>query len=396
MNDLTTVGIIAEYNPFHNGHKLHIEKAKALTGANREVVVKSGNFVQRGEPAIFDKWSRTKCALLNGADVVIELPAYFSTASAEFFARAAVDILDKTGCVDYICFGSESGDICAITKAAECLLNESEEFKNALKDNLDKGLPYPAARSKALSEAEGVNEDMLLSPNNILAVEYVKALLSIKSSIKPVTLKRQFTDYNSTETVKGFASATALRYMLKTKADISSFVPCLPDASPVYCDAMSPFLSYKMRMLGKEGLSQILDIGEGLENRILDAFGEYKDYDLLASSVKTKRYTHSRIQRIFIHALLGITKDDFYTIVSSGINHYIRILGFRKDAQDTVSLISKSASIPVITTVKSREGLSDTAKLMLDKERTATDIYYLLKGEDIKLNKDLTTPMVLI
>ena len=396
VNTLITVGIVAEYNPFHNGHKLHIEKAKELTGADRVIVVMSGNFVQRGEPAIFDKWSRTKSALLHGADVVIELPVYFSTASAEYFAKAAVDILDKTGCVDYICFGSESGDISAITKAAESLLNESDEFKKALKANLDKGLPYPAARSKALSETEEINEDILSSPNNILAVEYVKALLSLNSSIKPVTLKRQFTDYNSTETVKDFASATALRCMLKAKEDISAYVPCLPDTHPVCCDTMSHYLSYKMRILGKDGLSQILDIGEGLENRILEACGRYYEYDFLVSYVKTKRFTHSRIQRIFIHALLDITKADFENIISSGMNNHIRILGFRKDAQDIVSAISKNASVPVVTTVKSREGLNDTALFMLEKERIATDIYYLLKGEDISLNKDLTTSMVLI
>ena len=149
-------------------------------------------------------------------------------------------------------------------------------------------------------------------------------------------------------------------------------------------------------MLGKEGLSQILDIGEGLENRILEACSKHYEYDFLVSSVKTKRYTHSRIQRIYLHALLDITKADFDTITSSGINHYIRILGFRKDAQDIVSAISKNASVPVVTTVKSREGLSDIALFMLEKERTATDIYYLLKGEDISLNKDLTTSMVLI
>jgi len=393
---LSIVGIVAEYNPFHNGHKLHIEKAKELTGADKAIVVMSGNFVQRGEPAVFDKWQRARCALLNGADMVIELPVYFSTASAEFFAKAAVDILDKTGCVDYICFGSESGDISAITKTALCLLNESEAFKAALKENLSHGLTYPAARSKALYDTEEIEESMLSSPNNILAVEYVKALLALNSNIEPVTLKRLYTDYNSTGTTEKYASATGLRHMLKIKSDVSSFVPCLPDTYPIFADTLCPYLGYKLRILGKKGLSQILDVNEGLENRILEECGKYNDYDLLVSSIKTKRYTHSRIQRALIHALLDITKTDFENLVSSGMNHYIRILGFRKDAQQLVSTLSKNSSVPVITTVRSRGELSFTAQAMLDKEATATDIYYLLKGDDIKLNKDLTTSMVLI
>ena len=392
---MATVGIIAEYNPFHNGHKLHIEKAKEITGADKAIVVMSGNFVQRGEPAVFDKWSRAKCALLNGADIVIELPVYFSTASAEYFAKGAVDILNKTGCVDYICFGSESGNIEEIKKAASCLVNESDPFKANHKAALDEGLTYPAARSKALKESEGIDESLLNSPNNILAVEYVKALMLTNSNITPVTIKRMYNEYNSTEAVGSVVSATAIRAILSTGADVTKYVPTPLKDTPVFADAMGKYVSFKIRTLGKDGLTSIVDVNEGLENRIFEAGGQYTENPLLVSAIKSKRYTHSRIQRILLHIMLDIRKAEFEEIINSGFNHHIRLLGFRKDAQDLVSKLSKGASVPVVTTVKSREAVSPMGKAMLEKESQATDIYYLLKNET-KLNADLSTPMVLI
>lgn len=392
---MKVAGIVAEYNPFHNGHKLHIEKAKEATGADKVIAVMSGNFVQRGEPAIFDKWLRTKAALENGCDAVIELPLYFSTASAEFFALGAVDILNKTNCTDFICFGAENDNTDEIIKAASALSNESDDFKRELKFALEKGLSYPKARGIALNKTCGIDESVLSTPNNILAVEYVKALIFLKSHIKPIAVKRMYTEYNSTETNGVFASATAIRDMLKKGNNISPFVPFDYKASPVFPESISTMLSYKLRILGKDGLSEILDISEGLENRILEGTESCSDYCSLVKFLKTKRYTHTRIQRSLIHAFLDITKEDFSNVLNSGLNPYIRILGFRKDSQELVSKIAKLSSVPVVTTVKSRDCLDDLSKKMLSKESTATDLYYLLKNEP-KLNKDLTTSIVII
>ncbi len=392
---MKAVGIVAEYNPFHNGHKYHIEKSKELTGADKAIVVMSSNFVQRGEPAVFDKWERTMAALKNGADVVIELPVYFSTSSAEFFAKGAVDLLNKTNCVDYLCFGAENDDISSIKKAAEILSNETEEFKDELKKHLDMGVPFPAARSKALKKVSGISEDFLSSPNNILAVEYAKALLLLGSKTEPVAIKRMFVDYHSTSAAANFASATGIRKMLKNYEDTTAFLPHKFFASPVFPNSMSEALGFKIRSISKADLSDIVDISEGLENRIIDAAGSFLLFSDIVSAIKTKRYTQTRIQRALTHILLDINKPDFNEILSSGLTPYIRILGFKKESQDLVSKIAKSASVPVITTVKSRENVSDLGKKMLEKESSATDIYNFIRKETT-IGADTATPMVII
>lgn len=399
VSALKVVGIVAEYNPFHNGHKYHIEKAKAETGCNKCVVVMSGSFVQRGECAVFDKWSRTRAALLNGADAVIELPVFFSTASAEFFAASSVDLLNKLGCVDYLAFGSESGNLSKIQKTAEVLLNEEDIFKSTLKSELDKGVSFPAARSLALEKTAGTEKNFLSSPNNILAVEYVKALISGKSKIKPCAVKRIMTGYNSFEAKEGFASATALRKMLRENKDVCEFMPYnFCGISPVFSDELSSMLNYRLRTMSPEELSEISDISEGLENRILQSASQCSSFDEIADFVKSKRYTRTRIERALLHIILNITKTDFKLLVDNGLNQYIRLLGFKKDSADLLKEISKSCSVPLITTVKSREELSPLGKMCLEKERVATDLYFLMKDEaDLRrLNADLTTPMVII
>ena len=205
------VGLITEYNPFHNGHVYHILKSKKITKSQYTIAVMSGNFVQRGEPAIFNKYVRTLSALLNGVDIVIELPVFYACASADIFAFGAVDILNKTGIVDSLCFGSENGDIDKLYLAAEILSNETDEFKNIIKNEISKGISYPEARLNALSIFTGKNMSYLSSPNNILSVEYLKALIKIKSRIKPYSIKRYFSEFHDIK-IKGFiASATAIR-----------------------------------------------------------------------------------------------------------------------------------------------------------------------------------------
>lgn len=399
-DDLKTVGIIAEYNPFHNGHKYHIQQAKALTGADRAIAVMSGSFVQRGEPAVFDKWSRTKAALLNGADAVIELPVFYSTASAELFARASVELLSKTASVDFICFGAETDNLTELKTVAEILLDEPPEFKTVLKSSLASGLTFPAARAKALKSVCSINTDILSTPNNILAVEYLKALKALNSSIKPVAAKRMYTQYNSTETTGCFASATAVRDMIKNQnSNCSYFMPYdFSNISPVFPDDLSGMLNYALRINPPEKLSHIYGINEGLENRIRKASNSSFTFSDIVNSVKTKRYTRTSIQRALLHIILGITYEDIDSISSPFLNHYIRILGFRKISMDIISDIANASSLPLITNANSRRALTETGRLMLKKESAATDIYFLMKNEPNlrKTGLDITTPMVIV
>ena len=397
---LKTAGIIAEYNPFHNGHKYHIEQAKILTGAERVIVVMSGNFVQRGEPAVYNKQVRTKAVLLNGADIVLELPVFYSTASAELFARAAVDILDKTNCVDFLCFGCESGSLMPLAQAADILSDESESFKAALKAALDSGKAFPAARACALAEACGVDPSIISLPNNILAIEYLKALTTLKSTIKPIGIRRMYTEYNSLETAGSFASATAVRNMIKSNsASVQAFMPYdFGGNSPVFADDLSPMLNYALRMNTAESLSKIYGITEGLENRIIRSAGENLTFTDIVNSVKTKRYTQTAIQRALLHTILNITAEDICRISSPSPNHYIRVLGFRRSSADLLSEICKKAALPIVTNVKSRDSLSEAGKFMLLKESSATDIYSLI-SPDIsrrKIGLDITAPMVTV
>ena len=397
---MKTAGIIAEYNPFHNGHKYHIEQAKALTGAERVIAVMSGNFVQRGEPAVYDKQARTKAALLNGADIVLELPVFYSTASAELFARASVDVLAKTNCVDFLCFGCESESLTPLVQAADILSDEPESFKAALKAALDSGKTFPAARACALTKTCGVDPSIISSPNNILAIEYLKALTALKSSIMPVGIRRMYNEYNSIETSGKFASATAVRNMIKSNsAETQAFMPYdFSENSPVFADDLSPVLNYALRINTAESLSKIYGITEGLENRIIRSAGESFTFADIVSCVKTKRYTQTAIQRALLHTILNITAEDMRKISSLGPNHYIRVLGFKRSSADLLSEICKKAVLPVITNVKSRDLLSETGKFMLLKESSATDIYSLV-SPDIsrrKIGLDITEPMVTV
>ena len=209
-------GIIAEYNPFHNGHKYQIEEAKKFSDA--VVVIMSGSFVQRGSIAITDKWTRAKVAAENGADLVLELPVIYSLNTAQRFAKGAVEILDRTNVIDYLCFGSESGNVDELTKVADMLINEPEDVSEKIKKFIAEGISYPAARQKAFRGL--IDEEILSSPNNILALEYIKALIEIESSIEPVTVKRYGTDYHDEFAKNGIASASAIRSMIKNQENV--------------------------------------------------------------------------------------------------------------------------------------------------------------------------------
>lgn len=388
---MKVTGIITEYNPFHNGHQLHIENAKKLTAADYIIAVMSGSFVQRGEPAIMDKYLRTRTALAAGADLVIELPAPFSCASAEYFAGASTAILDKLGVVDAIVFGSECGDIEALKSIAEILANEPEFFKKEFSKASKNGLAYPAAISKAVMSLNIHNiADILSEPNNMLGIEYIKALSKRSSNIHPVTYPRKGS-YSAVTLTEEYPSATAIRKELF--GSCSNSLPeliksCIPACSerimsesysrcfPISIDDFSQQLIYRLYMLKDTDLSVFADVSKDLENRIKKSFSEHWLCSDIIDSVKTKAFTRARISRCLMHILLGITSSDMTAYKANDFISYARILGFRKEAAPLLSAIKKSSSIPLISRLAGYEKKLDRLNAsILEKELFASSLY---------------------
>ncbi len=314
----------------------------------------SGNFVQRGEAAIFDKWVRTVCALLGGADAVIELPLLYAIQSAEGFARGGVAVLDALG-ADAISFGSETDNMDALTAAATIFNHETRQFKKTLRQHLDAGTSYPKARMMAaLPDAP----DALQMPNAILGIEYIRALLSRKSAMTPYAVQRIGSGYHDTDAGVAFASATAIRRALKNDQTDVAFA-AMPDACsqylrrhmdagllPVFGDAFDPQLLFILRRGGPAYIKTLHDVSEGIEHRIYDAALRCTTRNELIENVKTKRYTYTRISRILLYALLGITRDMIARRNCQKIDH-VRVLGAR--SADVLSALSKKSRVPIIT-----------------------------------------------
>jgi len=410
-------GIIAEYNPFHNGHFYHIAKSKELTKSENCIIIMSGNFVQRGEPAIINKQIRTKAALINGASIVIELPVVFATGSADIFAFGAINILNSTNIIDSICFGSETKDIDLMTKISKILISEPPEFKEYLLNELSKGISYPSARHNALlyyinnNKMRPVDISFLKLPNSILALEYIKALNKSKSKIKPIAIERLGNSFHSKEIESKTASAEAIRKAIK-ELEKSNFKNnpleqliknTLPQNTHKLffreiinypkAENYMPILDYILRTKTREELSEILDITEGLENRILKYQSE-KSIENILSKIKTKRYTLTKLSRALLHIILDIKKSDAYSYIKTGLP-YIRILGFRKDKESLLRELIKNASVPVITNLKKAEKeLPESALTLLRKETYSSDIYYMQTTKE--LNTEYTKPIVIV
>lgn len=376
-------GIIAEYNPFHKGHMYHINETQKITD-NDIVVIMSGNFVQRGEPAMTDKHTRAKMALRNGVSLVLELPVEYATGSADVFAKGAVNILDATGIIDTLSFGSERGSTDIFDKISDILNNEPEAFKELIKSYLNRGLSYPSARTKSLEEYMSLNLDFMNRSNNILALEYIRQLKKLNSSIKPVTVERIVSEYNSRSLSGDISSASAIRSALINK-DLSALnsipqncIDLIEDKNIPQLNDYTSILSYILCTRSPSEISEYADITEGLENRILNT--EFNSIDELITKTKTKRYTYSKLQKAILHIILGITKKE-----QQADPKYIRVIGFRKDKKYLLKELTEKASLPVIINVKENENL-------LKREIIATDIY------NIPLNKkrglEYTTPLV--
>ena len=367
---MKTMAIICEYNPFHNGHKYQLTHHKEVLGADAVICLMSGSFVQRGAPAIYDKWTRARDAVSNGADLVIELPVVYSAQSAQRFAAGAVKLLDKLGVVDYLSFGSECGNIDALKCAADVI--NSVEFKTLLEEQLKTtGFSYPAARAQILRDRySNIDERLISSSNNILSLEYINALAELNSSIEPKTLLRNF----------DFPSASEIRDKIHNNENVDGLVPT--EVRTIYdTKAYDNLVLYHFRKERFEALQQICDMAEGLENKFKKASQISTTCEELAESVKSKRYTRTRIDRICVNSLLGI--KDYHTELNP---QYARILAFNSRGQELLAKMKKVSEIPIITKVADAKLDTEEYKIMLEKDLLATDIYSILTNKPAGLD----------
>ena len=487
------LGIIAEYNPFHNGHLYHLTESKRKCNAKYVVAIISGNFTQRGDASIVNKFEKAKMAIENGIDMAIELPTLYSISSAENFANGAIKILNELNFVTHISFGSESGDINQLNNIASILTDEPEEFSKLLKEELRKGSSFPVARQNAIEKFlnftnkntnnnnnnnndnsnNDTNDDkfnkLLKSPNNILAIEYLKALKKTKSNINPITIERKNVDYYSENIVENFASSTKIRNeisenlnmhtnimdinnmsinnmdinnmdMNNMDANMDMFLnSCMPKKSydiikeniekgnciqGLKC--FEDMIFYKLRGMQINEIKELPDVCEGLENVIKKASNETNSLEDLINKCKSKRYTRTRIQRILIYALLGITRQDME--MSENVNPYIRVLAVNKNGRELLSIINKTivnkANINtntdinnininkpndntdnniniketnIITSLKKFESTNEdkSLKRMMEIDKLATDIYTIKQGSGYFGGLDYTMPIFL-
>ncbi|MDR1549319.1 MAG: nucleotidyltransferase [Hungatella sp.] len=415
--DSLAVGIIAEYNPFHDGHAYHIRRAKELTQAEYCIVVMSGDFVQRGSPAIYDKYTRTAMALSCGADLVIELPSVFASSSAEDFAACGVALLNNLGVVGGLCFGSECGNVEKLSGIASILATEPPVYTKELRRELKKGATFPQARNKALISCGILDEEdasILASPNNILGVEYCKALYRQKSPMTPVTISRKGYGYHDTSLApEGFSSATGIRKALHENPDIltkgeSSLIQ-VPDSVkqmmakgfPVFPDDLSALLNTTLLKLDYEGIpfEKYADVSEELAARLLRQLPDFFSFEEKINHLKTRQYTYTRISRALLHIALGITSHQVTLGRNAGYAPYARVLGFKKTSTDLMGEIKKRGSIPLITkTADSRLILSGAAWSMLRQDFYCSHIYQTIAQDKygIKMKNEFTHSVVIL
>lgn len=361
-----------------------------------------------GDTSIIDKWSKAEIALKIGVDLVVELPTIYSISSAENFAEGAIKLLSAFGKDVTLSFGSECGDISALTQIANVLCSEPKEYLTILQHELAKGVSYPKARENALMFYLGdvrKYANILSSPNNILGIEYLKSMKKLKSNISAITIKRIGTDYNSVETVENIASATALRKLIFSNKDISSYLPTFSFdilknnikygkiVNSISCFERE--IIYTLRKMSLSDIENLQDVTEGLENSIKSASDSCNNLEDLINSIKSKRYTRSRIQRILLYSLLNITKKD--KIDSYKINPYIRVLGVSHRGKNLLSQISENKKYPVITSVKKfiDNNNNKVLKSMLEKDILASNIYTLGYEYDSKANLDYTKKLII-
>lgn len=423
--------VIAEYNPFHNGHLYQLQQIKQNLQTDCIIVVMSGNFTQRGIPAILDKYTRCKMALENGADLVFELPVYYATGSAEYFARGAVSLLDKLGIVNYLHFGSECGSVNPLLSCAEIFFKEPILYKESLQDSLKQGMSFPTARSHALASFLAKNKcsdsfmfnpeelaQICNSPNNILGIEYCKELLRRNSSIKPVTLQRLGSHYNdttlpTTSPETSFqASANAIRSFLSNleydmnKSKIRSFIPesvykLLEDNNtfyPIFMDDFSTIMLYQLITLSTNtDFRSFYDVTPQLSDLLRKKHMDFTTFTEFCLTCKTKDITYTRINRCLLHILLNMKQETMDQLKCTDDIHYARLLGFSATGKEALSLVKQHASIPIITKLaKDKMELHDTALTSLMADIHASDIYHCIQAQkyNIPLKNEYTQQII--
>ncbi|MBC5658086.1 nucleotidyltransferase [Clostridium sp. TF06-15AC] len=384
------VGLITEYNPFHAGHLYHMQQARELTGADYCVVLMSGSFVQRGEPAIFDKYRRTKAALLAGADLVLEMPIAFSTASAHEFAAYGVALLSAIG-VDAVVFGSECGQIEFLKQAASALNHESAEFQERLRKGLKAGLTYPQARAKAL-EMEDTWASVLSSPNNILGIEYLRAAEDLHSPMEFYTISRKGSGYHEdTLADANFPSASAIRGIIRNSLSKDKYLldilashlpavthPAYTGAVPVFVDDFSELLNAAVLQL--QATFSIADLSPELAARLAKPPYFPLSFEERIQALKTRQLTYTRVSRALLHLVLGMREEDISRWKEEGYALYARILGFRRQSSPLLSCLHKKSSIPLITKMAdAAQNLSPSALSLLEQEVYASHLYQTVR-----------------
>lgn len=406
-------GIIAEYNPFHNGHAYQIEQVKK-NGADYVVVIMSGNFLQRGTPAILDKWTRTRMALSAGADLVIELPAVFATASAQYFARGGVSILDKLGCIDTISFGCESNDINMIQALSSFLWKEPDSYKEKLQAYIKEGNSFPKARELALSsELSPESATFASSPNNILALEYSIALLERASNMNLLPIQREGSGYHDVNVATGnYPSATAIRDILENTTNdkvstlLSTHVPTTVSSiiseqvsNLMWQNDFSLLLKYKLLSAGNESFSRYADVSEDLSDKIHKNLRYYRNYTQFCELLKSKELTYSRINRALTHILLNITQDMYEDVKAYDYASYARILGFKKESKDVFSEIAKTTTIPLVSKLADASNLlTDSAMSYLDHDIFCSHVYESVVADksNTEMRNEFTNQLIIL
>ncbi len=396
---MKTTGVICEFNPFHNGHEYLLKKIRE-NGAGHVAVCMSGNFTQRGVPAIYDKYTRTKAALSGGADLVIELPVSFACAGAERFAYGGVSLLNSLGCLDEISFGSECADINALKKLSE--IDKDADYSNKLREYLSEGMTFAAARQAAAQELYGAETAGVLScPNDILAAEYLKAIKKLNSSLEPFPVKRIGAEHDSDKSSGNIASAKHIRSLIYEGIFPEHFMPSYTQDLFAECEDQPPrggrlskleqAIMYRLRTMDRQEIADLPEIREGLENKLYSVIKNSTSLNEIITGTKSKRYTRARIVRIIMYAFLGIKKDEL-----SDAPKYIRVLGFNSRGKEILRMASESAKLPIIMRYGDVRRLDDEARRMYELESRCDDIY-ALSGQNAGIcGRNMTEKMIVM
>lgn len=385
------VGIVAEFNPMHNGHKYLLEKAKEITGADMAICIMSGNFTQAGNIGIENKFVRSKIAIENGFDLVIELPTIFATSSAEFFCYGAINILNSLGCLDYLCFGSETGNTKELKVIAKKLLDNENNIWDIITESLKEGISFAKAREYAISKFLTAGElEISGKSNNILGIEYIKSLIKLNSKIEPIAIKRNTSpEFLSSKQIRDILQNYSYNNMLKQYILGSEQILKYPKLN----DNMYEIIKYSVISNGKEKLKEIYEVTEGLENKIYNEVSESISYNDYIQNVKSKRYQLSKIKRILVNIILGITKDKFLYLNNNECC-YAHILAINPSKKSEIlSLLNKNAFIPIITSLSDDKikTLPCIVQKSLYLDIKASNIHSIINNS--ALNKDYTNKL---